>query len=202
MNYMLYDNYPDVAYPPPIIRLITDGSGSGFAGTKEAKFFWKGRSPVSIEDVDDQGNSSINQLDVRTVQQHLENIRNVLRPAITDLATVCGVSRQAVYKWLGGETTPESDKGQRIQTLSHAADSFRDAGIIHASSLWKMKLFAGHSLMDLVANDELSLTHIQSLIDEAKTMQAAYDRSGLATSKAKPSEDWRSEISVPGFPEP
>lgn len=139
--------------------------------------------------------------DVRSAAQHLANIREGLNPAIADLATVFGVSRQAIYKWIGGEATPEPDKFERIRALSHAADAFRDAGITRASSMLKIKAFEGRSLMDLAAAGQLLPSHIQSLIAEAQAMDAAYDRSGLAKSKAKPSDDWRTEVSIPGSPE-
>ena len=139
--------------------------------------------------------------DLRSASDHLGNIRQVLNPAIADLATVFCVSRQAIYKWIGGETTPEPDKFERIRALSHTADAFSEAGVTGASSLMKMKTFENQSLLDLAAAGELSLWHIQSLIDEAKAMDAAYDQSGLAKSKAKTSDDWRAEVSIPGSPE-
>lgn len=139
--------------------------------------------------------------DLRSASDHLGNIRQVLNPAIADLATVFGVSRQAIYKWIGGEATPEPDKFERILSLSHAADAFRDAGITRVSSMLKMKAFEGRSLMGLAAAGELLPSHIQSLIAEAQAMDVAYDRSGLAKSRAKPSDDWRTEVSIPGSPE-
>lgn len=139
--------------------------------------------------------------DLRSASDHLANIRQVLNPAIADLAAVFGVSRQAIYKWIGGEATPEPDKFERIRTLSHAADAFRGAGIARASSMLKMKAFEGRSLLDLAAAGQLLPSHIRSLIAEAKAMDAAYERSGLVKSKAKPSDDWRTELSIPGSPE-
>jgi len=64
-----------------------------------------------------------------------------------------------------------------------------------------MKAFQGRSLLDLVAADELSPSHIESLVAEARAMAVAYVRSGLARTKAKPSDDWRAEVSIPGLPE-
>jgi len=125
----------------------------------------------------------------------------VLNPAIADLVAVFGVSRQAIYKWIGGEATPEPEKFERIIALSHAADAFRDAGITRASAMLKMKAFEGRSLLDLAATGQLLPSHIQMLIAEAQALDAAYDRSGLAKSKAKPSTDWRAEVSIPGAPE-
>jgi transcriptional regulator with XRE-family HTH domain len=139
--------------------------------------------------------------DIRSAAEHLANIRQVLNPAIADLATAFGVSRQAIYKWIGGETTPEDDKLERIRSLSLAADAFQKAGVTRASSLLKMKAFEGRSLLDLVAAGQLLPEHTQTLIAEAKAMDAAYSRSGLAQSKAAPSDDWRTELSIPGSSE-
>ena len=139
--------------------------------------------------------------DIRSAAEHLANIRQVLNPAITDLATAFGVSRQATYKWIGGESTPEDEKLDRIRALSLAADAFQKAGVTHAAALLKMKAFEGCSLLDLVAAGQLLPRHAQLLIAEAQAMDAAYNRSGLAKSKATPSDDWRTELSIPGFPE-
>lgn len=139
--------------------------------------------------------------DLRTASDHLGNIRQVLNPAIAELATVFGVSRQVVHKWIGGEATPEPDKFERIRALRHAADALRDAGITRASSTLKMKAFEGRSLMDPAATGQLLPSHIQSLIAEAHAMDAACERPGVAKSKAKPPDDWRTEESIPGSPE-
>jgi transcriptional regulator with XRE-family HTH domain len=139
--------------------------------------------------------------DIRSAAEHLANIRQVLNPAIADLATVFGVSRQAIYKWIGGESTPEDDKLERIRALSLAADAFQKAGVTRASSLLKMKAFEGRSLLDLVAAGQLVPEYTQTLIAEAQAMDAAYSRSGLAKSKAAPSDDWRTELSIPGSSE-
>ena len=137
-------------------------------------------------------------LDLRSPSDHLANIRQTLSPAIVDLATVFGVSRQAIYKWMGGESTPEPDKFARIRTLSRVADAFREAEVTHAAHILKIKEFDGASLMDLVAADALLPWHIEASIAEARAMNAAYERSGLAKTKAPPSEDWRTELSIPG----
>ncbi len=137
-------------------------------------------------------------LDIRCAAEHLANIRQVLNPAIADLATTFGVSRQAIYKWIGGESTPEDDKLERIRSLSLAADAFQKAGVTRASSLLKMKAFDGRSLLDLVAAGKLVPEYAQTLIAEAQAMDAAYSRSGLAKSKAAPSDEWRAELSIPG----
>jgi transcriptional regulator with XRE-family HTH domain len=187
-----------------VIGATSPGSGTGSVLALSRASEWRGtveaRTPLRI-DVGTADEVQVSPLDVRSATQHLANIREVLNPAIADLATVFGVSRQAIYKWIGGEATPEPDKFERIRALSHAADAFRDAGVTRASSMLKMKAFEGRSLMDLAAAGQLLPSHIQSLIAEAQAMDAAYDRSGLAKSKAKPSDDWRTEASIPGSPE-
>lgn len=139
--------------------------------------------------------------DIRSAAEHLANIRQVLNPAIADLAAAFGVSRQAIYKWIGGESTPEDDKLARLRALSLAADAFQDAGVRRAAALLKMKAFEGRSLLDLVATDQLLPKHTQALIAEAQAMDAAYQRSGLARSKAPASDDWRAALSIPGAAE-
>ncbi|NVN47444.1 XRE family transcriptional regulator [Asaia spathodeae] len=139
--------------------------------------------------------------DIRSAAEHIANIRQVLNPAIADLVSVFGVSRQAIYKWISGESTPEDNKLERIRSLSLAADAFQKAQVMRASSLLKMKAFDGQSLLDLVSVGNLADSHIQALISEAQVMDAAYSRSGLGKSKARPSDDWRTELSIPGSSE-
>ena len=139
--------------------------------------------------------------DIRSAAEHLANIRQVLSPAIADLAAVFGVSRQAIYKWIGSESTPEVDKLERLPSLSLAPYPFPKAEVTRPSPLLKMKAFDGRSLLDLVAAGQLAAQHTQTLIAEAQAMNATYSRSGLAKSKAAPSDDWRAELSIPGSSE-
>ncbi len=182
--------------------LAVGGTGSVFDISRAGDWrrMLEPRVPFYI-DVEMADESHEQRPDLRLASDHLGNIRQVLNPAIADLATVFGVSRQAIYKWIGGEATPEPDKFERIRALSRTADAFSEAGVTGASSLLKMKTFENRSLLDLAATGKLLPWHIQSLIAEAQEMDAAYDRSGLAKSKAKTSDDWRAEVSIPGSPE-
>lgn len=181
--------------------LAVSGTGSVFDISRAGEWrkLVEARVPVHVDigETDDV----VERPDLRSASEHLANIRRVLNPAIADLAAVFGVSRQAIYKWIGGESMPEADNFKRIQSLSHVADAFHEAGITRASAILKMKVFEGRSLMDLITSDQLSLSHVQSLIAEARAMDMAYARSGLARTKAEPSDDWRAEASIPGAPE-
>lgn len=140
-------------------------------------------------------------VDVRSAAEHLANIRRVFNPAVSDLATAFGVSRQAIYKWIGNEANPEPEKLARIRMLSQAADEFDNAGISRAPSMLKMKAFSGKSLLDLVASGQGSLEHVHVLASEAKAMENTYKRSSATRKTTPTSDDWRSEISIPGLPE-
>lgn len=183
--------------------LTVAGTGSTFdiSRANDWRKMLASRVPRFVVCLNEIGDAKTQRPDLRDAPKHLANIREILNPPIADLAKVLGVSRQAVYKWINGDATPEPDKFLRIQVLSHAADTFRDAGVTRVSAMLRMKAFADRSLMDLAATDELLPEHIQLLITEAKKMDAAYDRSGLARTKAKPSDDWRAEVSIPGAPE-
>lgn len=183
-----------------VIACVLGGTGSVFDLPRASQWGKILDARVPNFDVQTAGTDAVRP-DIRSAAEHLANIRRVFNPAMADLATVFGVSRQAIYKWIGSESTPEDDRMGRIHALSLAADAFRKAGVARASSLLKMKAFEGRSLLDLVADGQLSPEHTQVLIAEAQAMDAAYSRSGLAQSKAAPSDDWRAELSIPGSSE-
>ncbi|MGH1606236.1 helix-turn-helix domain-containing protein [Yersinia proxima] len=138
-------------------------------------------------------------VDLRTIAQHLGNIRQVLSPSMSELAKDLGITRQALYKWLSGENQPDDEvKTKFIVTLSNIADEFSKANISDAKLLIKMKAFDGLSLMNLVANGEDWHRPVMVLIDEARTMSQAAERANFISSKAKPSDDWKSSMSIPG----
>lgn len=146
-------------------------------------------------------NANLCNIDTRNVSEHIENIRAILCPSMADLANLLDVSRQAVYKWIAQDAHPESDKLESIKTLSNIADTLRETGINRTGILLKMKNSQGISLFDLIKNKGSYEEQLKILIVEAKAMEASYLRSGLSQSKAKPSNDWLSTISIPSYPE-
>ena len=185
-----------------VISTLLVGTGSIYdlRRTETWRHHIQARVPFVVDAASDP-HQDARRPDVRTAAEHIENIRNVLNPAVSDLATLFDVSRQAIYKWLAGTSTPEPEKLDRIGALSQVADAFRNAGVSRAGSLLKMKAFEGKSLLDLFKSGENRPEHIVALIDEAKLMEASYRQSGLASSKAKPTSDWQSYFSIPGAPE-
>ena len=142
--------------------------------------------------------------DGRSAGGHIDNIRGVFKPTVTDLADLFGVSRQTIYKWQMGKATPTADKLGRIRRLSRAADEFLQAGVSWAKDMHKMKAFAGRSLLDLFKSGEDAPEHTAALIAEAKAMESARLRlrRALANSKSTPADDWKTDISIAGGLEP
>ncbi len=178
-----------------VVMLFGTGSAYGMDRSDTWRPYLQHRVPF-IREVGVQG-SGTERIDVRTPLEHLENIRTVLNPAVSDLASVFDVSRQAIYKWLSNDSKPEPEKSARVQVLSHIADAFNEAGIARAGSLLKMKTFDGRSLLDIVKAGDDWREAVDVLIAESRAMERAYERSGLAKSKAKPTSDWLASQSIP-----
>lgn len=148
-----------------------------------------------------EGKEPLETVDVRSPIEHLENIRSVLNPPISELANFFEVSRQAIYKWLAKESSPEPDNLTRITMLSNIADAFKKAGIQRAGALLNMKAFDGQSLFDLLKSGKPYEKEIQDLISEAKIIEASYLQSGLSQSNAEPTSDWKASVSIPAYRE-
>ena len=102
---------------------------------------------------------------VRTPGENLSRIRDVLNPAVSDLATTFGVSRQSVYNWLNGEPVAD-ENAAKLQDLAQAADVLAHEGVgINAATL-KRKFANGRTLMQVAQAGEsardaaLMLIHI------------------------------------------
>ena len=185
-----------------VISMMSIGTGSVYDidRTADWRYYLQPRVQFILDEAND-GLDVVGRPDIRNPIEHLENIRNVLNMPIAGLADILDVTRQAIYKWLSGKSEPEPEKLDRIVQLGSIADAFSEAGISYAGSLVKMKAFNCRSLMDLIKSGENSSDHVVALINEARAMGESYKQSGLLTSRSKPTDDWRSSISIPGSPE-
>lgn len=175
-----------------LTSVLLSGTGSEYSApyVQQRFFVFLTHQPVSVEEN--------NFADVRTIAEHVENIRNIFNVSISDLAAIFGVSRQMLYKWLNNESRPESDKQEKIVRVSGIADQFREANLSRVDSLLKMKAFHGKSLMDFLIADASTQLHVDALIKEAKIMEASYEKANISASKAKPTEDWKTSFAIPG----
>lgn len=101
---------------------------------------------VSVVDVTDFGQ-------VRTPGENLSRIREVLNPAVSDLATTFGVSRQSVYNWLNGDPVAD-DNAVKLQDLAQAADVLAHEGVSINAGLLKRKFVNGRTLFQVAQAGE------------------------------------------------
>ena len=90
---------------------------------------------------------------VRTPSENLSRIREVLSPAVSDLATTFGVSRQSVYNWLNGEPVADQNAA-KLQDLAQAADVLAHEGVGINAALLKRKFANGRTLMQIAQAGE------------------------------------------------
>lgn len=86
---------------------------------------------------------------IRTSAEDVARIRDILAPAISDLAKSFRVSRQTVYNWLNG-APPTDDHSAKLQDLAYAADLFAESGIPVTGSLLKRKIHSGKSFFEVI----------------------------------------------------
>lgn len=115
---------------------------------------------------------------VRTPAEDLVRIREVLKPAISDLATTFDVSRQSVYNWLKGEPVAD-ENAAKLQDLAQASDVLDHSGITVSASLLKRKFANGRTLLQVAQSGEsardaaLQLVHIHKREEAQRERMAA-----------------------------
>lgn len=183
--------------------LVLLGTGSAFMARNVPS--WKTyvqpkvHFALELENFDDVFIHAHHIVDIRSVSEHLINIREILAPSMSELAKDLGVTRQALYKWLSGESQPEDEFNQNfILTLSKIADAFSEADVRNAKMMIKMRNFNGLSLMELLRQGKDWKLPLQKVIEESKAMSAAADKANFLGSKAKASNAWQSSVSIPG----
>ena len=129
---------------------------------------------------------------VRTPAEDLALIREVLNPAVTDLATTFGVSRQSVYNWLNGEPVT-AEYAAQLQDLAHAADVLAHEDVIVNTALMKRKFANGRTLMQVAQVGESARDAALQLVQIHKRETA--QRGRMATrfanrAKTSPSADF------------
>lgn len=108
---------------------------------------------------------------VRSAKDDLARIREVLSPAISDLATTLGVTRQSVYNWLNGDPIT-NENAAKLRDLAQAADVLAQAGVTVNAALLKRKFANGKTLLQVAqageSARESALVLVQILKREAE----------------------------------
>lgn len=112
---------------------------------------------------------------VRTPAEDLARIRDVLKPAISDLASTFGVSRQSVYNWINGEQVSE-ENSIKLHDLAQAADVLAHEGIIVNAALLKRKFANGRTLMQVVQAGDSARNAVLLLVQIHKREAAQRQR--------------------------
>lgn len=99
----------------------------------------------------------------RTVAEDLNRVRTVFKPAVSDLANIFGVSRQAIYNWLSGEE-PVAMHAEKIRDLASAADLVKTEGVTITGQILKRKITNGKSLFELVQDGESAKDNVTILL--------------------------------------
>jgi transcriptional regulator with XRE-family HTH domain len=88
-------------------------------------------------------------LAIRTAAQNLYRVREVLRPSVTELASLLGVSRQALYNWQAGQPVAPQNE-ERLEQFAVAADLIDAEGLTNKPSVIRRKLARGKTFFELV----------------------------------------------------
>jgi len=176
--------------------LLSTGAVAMTSSTERLQSYFKGREhPSAI--VSPHGSSQVSRIDVRSAQQHLENIKSVFALPISDLAQALGVTRQSIYKWMSASAIPEGDNLSRLASLSRIADRFSNARIERAGALLSVKVSGEKSVLELFRSGESVDEYIPQLVAEATAIDHAYESSAVHNRAATGSSEWRSSISIP-----
>ncbi len=115
---------------------------------------------------------------IRTPAEDLVRIREVMRPAVSDLAVTFGVSRQSIYNWANGEAVAD-ENALKLKDLAQAADILDREGITINAALLKRKFANGQTLMQLAQIGKsarlaaMELVHIHKREMEQRERMAA-----------------------------
>jgi DNA-binding transcriptional regulator YiaG len=118
---------------------------------------------------------SINQIDVddsRTAAESaasataedIAHIRQVTKISVTELAQVCGVSRQAVHEWIKSGSL-STRNAERISELAQAVDVILASGVDASPQTLRRKVSGGMSILDAVQADGKVVDLARQLID-------------------------------------
>lgn len=104
-----------------------------------------------------------------TPAENLTLVRQVLKPSVLELATIFGVSRQAVHAWQNG-ALPNPESESRLSALAQAAMVFAEAGVTVNAQTLHRKISGGETLLNSVLHgkDAVQAAHhlVQTLMRE------------------------------------
>lgn len=131
-----------------------------------------------------------------TPVEDLARIREVLKPAVLELANLFGVSRQAVYDWQAG-AQPNAEVTAKLADLARAADVFTAAGVAANAQTLRRKVAGGGTLLDAVFNGGSAVQFAKSLV---QTLQREANQRQKLSQQLAGRRDAPTEIADYGTP--
>ena len=115
----------------------------------------------------------------RTPMESLAHIRKILKPTVTELADILGVSRQTVYSWQAGKPIAPNNS-LRLEDLANAADVFATEGLTGNSRVLRRAIKDGKNFFQSVLGGDSAVSTAQALIqilrDESQQRQRIENR--------------------------
>ena len=100
----------------------------------------------------------------RTPVENLQRIREIIQPAVSDLAKCFKVSRQAIYNWQNGEQ-PSDENTAKLNDLALAADMFAESGKPLSGYILKRKIINGKNLFEAVQDGRSAVESARLMLD-------------------------------------
>lgn len=126
-------------------------AGAGTGGYADGRY-WQQRQDMGYLPLAIQVHGHTDDLpqpDTATPASQLALVRDVIKPAMTDLANVFGVTRQTLYNWANAEKQPSPEHAARLDDLASAARHLSAAGF-SGSAVSRRKISEGKTLLQLV----------------------------------------------------
>lgn len=189
--------------PPSALRhtafaVLTCAYLVGTGGDTGVEYFTtrqdQGYKFIHLESVSNSLPAAAN-LDIRSTVETLARIRDVFALSISDLASACQVSRQAIYKWISGESSSlEPHNQSRLDDLYRAAELFAARGLVGSSIVLQRRSKAGKTLIQSMRGGESAQTWSRDMLDilalESR-QRVMLDERLRARKRAAPSvEEW------------
>lgn len=149
-----------------VMAAIAFASLAGTGGVTNSHF-WLSRQSRGYSVIYFQGESYEAAPASRTPTQNLARIRDVLKPAVSELATLFSVTRQTIYNWQGDEE-PKPEHAAKLEDLAKATDIIALEGLKHTSQLLKRKISNGQNLLDIVRAGGSASDAAQKLVHIAR----------------------------------
>ena len=109
-------------------------------------------SSWSINQIEVDGSRTASVSAASATAEDIAHIRQTTKISVTELARVCGVSRQAVHEWVKGGPL-STRNAERISKLAQAVDVILASGVDASPQTLRRKVCGGMSILEAVQTD-------------------------------------------------